>query len=80
MIDWRRIVLDLEQRGYSHPGIAASIKVSKAAIESWKNRHIEPSHGKGERLISLWCAVNGAKREDLPRRDTEALSAAQFRS
>lgn len=68
-IAWRRIVVDLEQRGYTHASIGSVIGVSRAAVESWKNRYIEPSHQKGERIISLWCAVTGLKREDMPRND-----------
>lgn len=74
-IAWRRIVVDLEQRGYTHASIGAVIGVSRTAVISWKNSYIEPSHKKGERLISLWCAVTGQKREIVPI-DRECSSKA----
>lgn len=74
-IAWRSLVMDLEQRGYTHASIGAVIGVSRAAVESWKNRYIEPSHQKGERLISLWCAVTGLKRDDVPSGNAETQIA-----
>ena len=77
-VQWRRVIVDLEERGWSHGGIACTLGVSRTAILSWKNSSVEPLHQKGERLILLWCALMAAKREDVPRAQRQLDRAAQL--
>ncbi len=77
---WWRVIVDLEQSGYSHAAIGAAIDAGRATVERWKNGYgIEPRHEDGERLISLWCAVMALRRDELPRKVHKVLSAAAFR-
>lgn len=78
-VSWWHVIVALEHRGYSPSSIAAAIGVSRGAVDSWKNRFIEPSYESGERLVTLWSAVHAVKRDEVPRRDKGVLSAASVR-
>lgn len=65
-IDWFRIVVDLERKGYSHIAIAAAIDVSKSTMQGWK-QGATPRWEEGERLIELWVAVTTNGRETVHR-------------
>lgn len=78
-ISWWHVIVEVERHSYSHGQIAAAIDSSRTTVEGWKNRHAEPRHQEGERLIALWAQVTGKGREDLPRKTGGTLSAAQFR-
>lgn len=78
-VSWWHVIVQVEQRGYTHAAVGAAIGMSRSGVEAWKNRNIEPSHETGERMIALWRVVTGCSREDLPLKVSHILSAADFR-
>lgn len=78
-VSWWHVIVELERGGYTHAATGAAVGVSRTAVESWKNRNVEPGHDYGERLVSLWRVVTGRARDDLPRKLDQILSAASFR-
>lgn len=75
-VSWWHVVVTLERNGYSHDAIGSAVGRTRGAVNSWKNRHAEPRHEDGERLILLWQAVTGHERGALPLNMSQVLSAA----
>lgn len=63
--DWFRVIVDLERSGYKHATIALSVDAPRTTLLGWK-QGAEPKHRHGERLIALWCRVEGRGRDLLP--------------
>lgn len=78
-VSWWQVIVDLERQGYTHVAIATAIGSARGTVEGWKNKHAQPRHEDGERLIALWCVVSGQSRVDLPVRRQSIRSVAQTR-
>jgi hypothetical protein len=72
-VNWRTLIDDLISRGWDLDEIAESCLVTRPAVLGWHLYDREPKHARGERLVALWMAQTGRKRESLPilRRSTE---------
>jgi len=57
-IDFPRLITDLISGGFSFSKIAACTGIPKTTVKSYRNEGVEPSHSKGNRLISLWMATH----------------------
>lgn len=79
-VDWFRIIVDLERRGYTHTTLAKQLHpIHRATVGKWRCRTSEPAHANGEALIALWMVVTGSERTALPRRRDMQLSAARVK-
>ncbi|CAN5715538.1 hypothetical protein BH10PSE18_BH10PSE18_08160 [soil metagenome] len=78
-VSWWQVIVDLERERYTHVAIATAIGSARGTVEGWKNKHAQPRHEDGERLIALWCVVKGRQRADLPLRRQATRSVAQMR-
>ena len=78
-VSWWHVIVRLERAGYTHAQMAAAIGSTRGTVEGWKNKHAEPGHVAGERLLALWRVVTGQPRDDLPLKVDAVLSAAAFR-
>lgn len=78
-VSWWHVIVEMERNGYTHGQIAAAIGSARSTIEGWKNKHAEPRHEDGDRLIALWRVVTGKPMDELPRKAGAILSAASFR-
>lgn len=56
MVDWWKIIYDLQRSGMTHKQQASSIGVSRRTIGYWQNGH-EPPYSKGVELIELHKSV-----------------------
>lgn len=65
LIDWFRVIYDLNKNGYSTRAIAKKINLPYPTTNGWKHG-AEPKHSDGEKLIKLWIEVTGQCRENLP--------------
>lgn len=65
VIDWFRIIVDLERSSYTHMAIAAAVGVSKRTVGGWKEGS-EPRYSSGDSLLLLWSTVTGKGREAAP--------------
>lgn len=66
-VDWFRIVVDLERRGYGSKRISAEIEVPRSTIVGWKLENARPKFEEGLRLALLWAEVTGRSAEQAPR-------------
>lgn len=66
LVDWFRVIVDLERKGYGPTIIALSIDAPKTTILGWKQGS-RPRFEEGDSLIDLWCRVVGKNRSDLPK-------------
>lgn len=66
LVDWFRIITDLERHGYRHQDIAVSVGAGKSTVVGWKNGS-RPAFDEGDSLINLWCSVLKKERIDVPR-------------
>jgi hypothetical protein len=81
VIDWWRVIVDLERRGVSHADIGAACRRSEKWATVVKNLGHEPRHDDGESLISLWLKTTRRPRRTLPtRRDPAPMDGNQRRS
>jgi len=85
-IDWFRVIVDLEGKGYRPNQIAAAIGWPRGTVVGWRNYDAEPQHAGGEALIALWIQVVGPSltpeqqqhpRDALPLNVDDLLSAAR---
>jgi hypothetical protein len=76
-VDWFRVMAELQAQGYNLANISAAISVPKSTMMGWRNLDAEPRHADGERLIALWCKVNGLPRDALPLNVEDLMSAAR---
>ncbi len=85
-IDWFRVIVELEGKGYKPNQIAACIGYPRGTLLGWRNYEAEPGHTAGEALVSLWIKVVGPHltteqqqnpRDALPQREVELLSVAR---
>lgn len=79
-VDWFRVLIDLEQRGFHPQVVSDAINVARSTILGWRNSHAEPGHTDGERIIDLWCRVTGRARINLPLNLSEIISAAKAKA
>lgn len=66
LVDWFRIITDLERHSYRHSDIAAVVGAGKSTVIGWKNGS-RPAFDEGDSLIVLWCSVTGKGRIDVPK-------------
>lgn len=64
-IDWFRVIVDLDKRGYGATIVALSIDVPKTTLLGWKQGS-RPRYEEGDRLLGLWCRVTEKPREAVP--------------
>lgn len=85
-VDWFRVIVELEAKGYRPNQIAAAIGWPRGTVVGWRNSNAEPSHAAGEGLVNLWIQVVGptlpaAMQQDLraalPLNVEDLLSAAR---
>ncbi|MES2241882.1 MAG: hypothetical protein V4639_03325 [Pseudomonadota bacterium] len=85
-IDWFRVIVELEGKGYRPARIAATIGWPRGTVVGWRNYDAEPSHAGGEALVNLWIQVVGPTltteqqqhpRAALPLNVEDLLSAAR---
>lgn len=67
-IDWERIMLDLQGKGYGTRKVAETIGIPVATVHGWKGLEAEPRYSDGTVLIALWCQVMGKTGKDVPIR------------
>jgi hypothetical protein len=79
-VDWFRVLVELEGKGYRLNQIAAATDVPRRTLLDWRNMGTEPSHAGGERLIDLWSQVMGEPRDALPLNVHDLLSAARAKA
>lgn len=66
-VDWFRVIVDLERKGYSLERIAAECLRSKGWVSNLKNiPDTEPRHRDGQVLIGLWAEVTSRAPESVP--------------
>lgn len=66
-LDWQRIVTELRRRGFTFRSLVKIVGVSRQTL--WRYQlGTEPDHVEGERILALWCEVNGRVREEAPIR------------
>lgn len=66
LVDWFRIITDLERAGYRHVDMAAAVGAGKSTVVGWKNGS-QPAFDEGDSLINLWCCVTAKQRSDVPK-------------
>lgn len=66
LVDWFRIIIDLERNGYRHADMAAAVGAGKSTVVGWKNGS-RPAFDEGDSLINLWCSVTAKGRHDVPK-------------
>lgn len=66
-VSWWHVIVQMENRGYTHSQIAAAIGRPRTTVLNWKNCDTEPAHIDGERLCALWRVVTGRPASELPR-------------
>lgn len=85
-MDWFRVIVALEAKGYKPNAIAAAIGWPRGTVVGWRNYDAEPSHAGGEALVNLWVQVVGPTlpenqrqhpRDALPLNVEDLLSAAR---
>lgn len=79
LVDWFRVIVDLERHGYTHRTLSLATGNSRTAIGGWRCNIHQPSHPSGEALVQLWMDVTEMDRDRLPRRTVSVLSAARSR-
>ena len=52
VVDWWRVITDLEKAGWTHERIGRELGVHKSTVTAWK-RGVEPRHSDGARLLDL---------------------------
>ena len=85
-VDWFRVIVELEGKGYRPAQIGAAIGWPRGTIVGWRKNDAEPSHAGGEALVNLWVQVVGPTlpenqrqhpRDALPLNVEDLLSAAR---
>lgn len=64
-VNWFRVLVDLERKGYGATATATAISVPKATLLGWKGGS-RPGYEEGDRLLMLWGMVTGNSREMVP--------------
>lgn len=67
MIDWFRVIVDLERAGWSHERVAAECLRSSGWVQLLKDLTRSPRHDDGEALLALWGQATGRARNDAPQ-------------
>lgn len=67
--DWCEIVFDLKRLGMDHVQIVGALNgcISEPALRKYMAGS-QPSHWRGEMLLTLWSARTGKSREQAPVR------------
>lgn len=68
VVDWFRVIVDLERSGYKQRDIALSVNAPRTTLLGWR-QGAAPKWNEGERLIAFWCRVTGKERDLLPKID-----------
>ena len=78
-IDWFRVFVDLDRRGYTLGIVGATLAIPYGKLHYWRAGS-EPRHQEGEAIVSLWARVMQRPECDAPRRlDRESMSASRAR-
>lgn len=64
-IDWFRILVQLNDEGYSLYSVAHFTEIPKSTLIGYKQGS-QPNHHSGERLLRFWMQAMGKAREDAP--------------
>lgn len=65
MIDWFRIISDLQKNKISMSKLSKLLGVSERTIANWKCIN-EPKFSDGTKIISIWCQVTNKNQSELP--------------
>lgn len=65
LVDWFRIIVDLDREGYGATIAALSIDAPKSTLLGWKQGS-RPRYEEGCRLIDLWARVLKKGRDQVP--------------
>ena len=69
--------MDLRRTGMTGKEICAKAGLTRGAVGEYQVGRCRPTHGRGERLVALWCARTGRARAEVPQLATATLSAAK---
>lgn len=64
-IDWRAVIVDLEQRGVTLSTIAIHQHAAKSTVWRWRSGK-EPPYADGARLLRLWADATNSAIQDAP--------------
>lgn len=56
-VDWFRVIAELQRSGMDHAKIARKLDLARSTVWNWQNGVTEPSHSKGEMLLSIYRTV-----------------------
>lgn len=68
MIDWFKVITELQKNRLSMKQQSRSIGVSARTIANWRDG-VEPKFSDGKRLIKLWCLSTTKNESELPVRE-----------
>lgn len=63
LVDWFRVVSDLQRAGMSHWQQARECGASRRSVGNWQTGVCEPSFSKGYRLLDTYKSVFGSTPE-----------------
>ncbi len=64
-VNWFRVLVDLERKGYGATATATAISVPKTTLLGWKQGS-RPKFEEGNLLIDLWARVLEKGRDQVP--------------
>jgi ribosome-binding protein aMBF1 (putative translation factor) len=67
LVDFEKVLLDLQRRGWSYRAIATEIGVSETTAKNYVYHGARPAYDVGESLVKLWMVTTLSTREQLPR-------------
>jgi hypothetical protein len=76
-VDFAALLMDLRRTGMSGRDICAKAGLTRGAVGEYQVGRCQPTHGRSERLVALWCARMGRTRAEVPQLATATLSAAK---
>lgn len=67
MIDWFRVVADLQRCGMSIRTVGGRSGVGYWRVyDAWRGRRQDLRHAEGERLLDVWSAATHRDKSDAP--------------
>lgn len=66
-VHWFRLLAELLKAGKPLTAVARDTGLPVSTVQGWWYEHSEPTHFRGEVLISYWMAVTGKSRDSVPR-------------
>lgn len=74
-VDWDRLITDIMAAGYTSREIEYFTRIPRSTFNQWRQNWFEPNHMRGECMISFWCQVMDAGRDDVPMTDVPPSAA-----